>query len=117
MLPLAVTMGEPAGIGGEIALKAWLSRVRGIPPFYMIDDPDRLAALAECLGWLVPVRVISAPGEAASAFGEALPVAPIGIALRARPGRPDPADAQAVVGAIEAGVRDVMSGRAAALVT
>jgi 4-hydroxythreonine-4-phosphate dehydrogenase len=117
MTPLAVTMGEPAGIGGEIALKAWLSRVHGIPPFYLIDDPDRLAALAKSLGWQVPVRKIGAPDEASSVFSEALPVAPIGIALRAQPGRPDPADAQAVVGAIEAGVRDVMSGRSAALVT
>jgi 4-hydroxythreonine-4-phosphate dehydrogenase len=117
MLPLAVTMGEPAGIGGEIALKAWLSRVHGIPPFYLIDDPDRLAALAKSLGWLVPMRAISAPDEAPSVFSEALPVAPIGIALRAQPGHPDLADAQAVLGAIEAGVRDVMSGRAAALVT
>jgi 4-hydroxythreonine-4-phosphate dehydrogenase len=117
MLPLAVTMGEPAGIGGEIALKAWLGRVHGIPPFYLIDDPDRLAALAESLGWRVPMRAISAPDEAPSVFNEALPVAPIGIRLRARPGHPDPADAQAVVGAIEAGVRDVMSGLAAALVT
>ena len=117
MLPLAVTMGEPAGIGGEIALKAWLNRGDGIPPFYLIDDPDRLAALAECIGWPVPIRAISAPDEAASVFGDALPVAPIGITLRARPGRPDPADAHAVVSAIEAGVRDVMSGRAGALVT
>ena len=117
MLPLALTMGEPAGIGGEIALKAWLSRAQGIPPFYLIDDPDRLAALAESLGWLVPMRAISTPDEAQSVFNEALPVAPIGIALRAQPGHPDPADAPAVVGAIEAGVRDVMSGRAAALVT
>jgi 4-hydroxythreonine-4-phosphate dehydrogenase len=117
VIPLAVTMGEPAGIGGEIALKAWLSRVHGIPPFYLIDDPDRLAALAESLGWLVPMRAISTPDEAPSVFNEALPVAPIGIALRAQPGHPDLADAPAVVGAIEAGVRDVMSGRAAALVT
>ncbi len=117
MKPLAVTMGEPAGIGGEIALKAWLGRIHGVPPFYLIDDPDRLAALAECLGWPIPIRVIDAPDAAPSVFGEALPVAPIETALRARPGCPDPADAQAVVGAIEAGVRDVMSGRAAGLVT
>jgi 4-hydroxythreonine-4-phosphate dehydrogenase len=117
MMPLAVTMGEPAGIGGEIALKAWLSRVHGVPPFYLIDDPDRLAALAECLGWPVPIRAIDAPQDASAVFGEALPIVPIGVALRARPGRPDPADAPAVVGAIEAGARDVMSGRAAALVT
>ena len=117
VIPLAVTMGEPAGIGGEIALKAWLSRVHGIPPFYMIDDPDRLAALARDLGWQVPIRAIDAPDEASAVFDEALPVAPIGITLRTRPACPDPAAAKAVLGAIDAGVRDVMSGRAAALVT
>ena len=56
-LPLALTMGEPAGIGGEIALKAWLARRPGDPVFYLIDDPDRLADLAAELGWPVPVRV------------------------------------------------------------
>ena len=114
---LAVTMGEPAGIGGEITLKAWLSRAQGIPPFYLIDDPHRVAALARELGWLVPIRTIVTPGEAPAVFDEALPVVPIGVRLRAQPGCPDPVDAPAVLGAIEAGVRDVMSGRAAALVT
>jgi 4-hydroxythreonine-4-phosphate dehydrogenase len=117
MGPLAVTMGEPAGIGGEIALKAWLGRVHGLPPFYLIDDPDRLAELARDLGWLVPIRAIGAPEEALAVFDEALPVVPIGITLRSRPACPDPADAPAVLGAIETAVRDVMSGRAAALVT
>jgi len=57
-LPLALTMGEPAGIGGEIALKAWLRRGDGVPPFYLIGDPDRLAALAARLGWNVPLTVM-----------------------------------------------------------
>ncbi len=117
MVPLAVTMGEPAGIGGEITLKAWLSRIHGIPPFYLIDDPDRLSALARNLGWPVPIRAISVPEEALAVFDEALPVAPIGVTLRTRPACPDPADAQAVLGAIETGVRDVVNGCAAALVT
>jgi 4-hydroxythreonine-4-phosphate dehydrogenase len=117
MRPLAVTMGEPAGIGGEITLKAWLGRGAGIPPFYLIDDPDRIAALSRRLGWPVPVRPISAPEDAPAVFAEALPIAPIGISLRASPGRPDPADAPAILGAIETGVRHVLSGRAAALVT
>ena len=116
-LPLALTMGEPAGIGGEIALKAWLGRGRGVPAFYLIDDPDRLASLAAALGWPVPVRQIATPAEAPSVFGEALPVAPIGAALRGRAGHPDPADAAAIVGAIDAAVADVRNGRAAALVT
>ncbi|HKM72435.1 MAG TPA: 4-hydroxythreonine-4-phosphate dehydrogenase PdxA [Stellaceae bacterium] len=117
MPPLVVTMGEPAGIGGEIALKAWLGRGAGVPPFYLIDDPDRLAALARRLGWRVPVRPIGAPEETLGVFAEALPIAPIGVALHGRPAHSDPADTPAILGAIETAVRDVMSGRAAALVT
>ena len=52
MRPLALTMGDPAGIGGEIALAAW--RQGGVPPFFVIDDADRLALLADSLGWAVP---------------------------------------------------------------
>ncbi len=116
-LPLAVTMGEPAGIGGEIALKAWLGRRPGDPVFYVIDDPDRLAFLAAGLDWPAPVRAIEAPAEARGIFGQALPVLPISAALCGRPGRPDPADAPAILSAIEAAVADVRGGRAAALVT
>ena len=116
-LPLALTMGEPAGIGGEIALKAWLDRCRGVPPFYAIDDPGRLATLARQLAWPVPVRAIDTPAQAADSFDEALPVLPIGLTVRAEPGRPDPGDAAAILGSIERAVCDVCSGRAAALVT
>ena len=116
-LPLAVTMGEPAGIGGEIALKAWLDRRGGIPPFYVIDDPERLTALAQHLGWPVRIRSIDTPDRALAAFGDALPVVPIGMPVYAQPARPDPSDAPAILGAIQNAVRDVRSGRAAALVT
>jgi 4-hydroxythreonine-4-phosphate dehydrogenase len=116
-LPLALTMGEPAGIGGEIALKAWRRRGEGVPPFYAIDDPDRLAALAKRLGWDVPVRAIAAPEEASTVFQEALPVLPIGGTPLAEPGRPDPADAPLVVRSIDLAVADVGAGRAAAVVT
>jgi 4-hydroxythreonine-4-phosphate dehydrogenase len=117
VLPLAVTMGEPAGIGGEIAIKAWLARGDGIPAFYLIDDPERLAALAARLGWPVPVRPIAAPGEAPDVFSAALPVMPIGGRVCGLPGRPDPRDAKAVIGAIETAVADVSRGRALAVVT
>jgi 4-hydroxythreonine-4-phosphate dehydrogenase len=124
-LPLALTMGEPAGIGGEIALRAWLRRGEGVPPFYVIDDPGRLAALARCLGWDVPVCALAAPQDAARGathdalriFPEALPVLPVGRAPRAAPGRPDRADAPLVIGAIDAAVAEVRAGRAAAVVT
>ncbi|HEX3953631.1 MAG TPA: 4-hydroxythreonine-4-phosphate dehydrogenase PdxA [Stellaceae bacterium] len=116
-LPLALTMGEPAGIGGEITLKAWLRRGEGVPPFYVIDDPARLAALARRLGWSAPVGTVAGPGDVAAMFGEALPVMPVGGTPRATPGQPDPADAALVVRAIDVAVAEVNAGRAAAVVT
>jgi 4-hydroxythreonine-4-phosphate dehydrogenase len=116
-LPLVLTMGEPAGIGGEIALKAWLARNGGVPPFYLRDDPGRVAGLAARLGWQVPVAAIAAPEEAAAAFPAALPVLAIGINPQGRPGQPDPADAAAILAAIDHAVGDVRAGRAAAIVT
>ncbi|MBV8888312.1 MAG: 4-hydroxythreonine-4-phosphate dehydrogenase PdxA [Alphaproteobacteria bacterium] len=114
---LALTMGEPAGIGGEIALKAWLRRADGVPPFYLIDAPERLRTIAGRHGWPVPVCPIDAPECAAAAFPRALPVRPIEGPPRAAPGRPDPADMPLVVGAIATAVGDVRDGRAAAMVT
>jgi 4-hydroxythreonine-4-phosphate dehydrogenase len=116
-LPLALTMGEPAGIGGEIALQAWLRRNDDVPAFYLIDDPERLTRLAGALGWTVPIRPIASPIEANSVFASALPVAPVGGSPIGKPGAPDPTDQKLVVRAIETAVADVRAGRAAALVT
>jgi len=117
-LPLALTMGEPAGIGGEIALQAWLRRSNdAVPPFYVIDDPDRLAALAARLGWAAPVRAVATPGHATEVFRDALPVLPIGGTCLAKPGRPNSADARLVIGAIDRAAADVKNGKAAAVVT
>lgn len=116
--PLALTMGEPAGIGGEIALQAWLRRNEGVPPFYLIDDPDRIERLTRELGWDVKPRTIGHDRkEAAAAFAEALPIAPVGGAPVAVAGKPDPADQKLVLRAIDLAVADVRAGRAAALVT
>jgi 4-hydroxythreonine-4-phosphate dehydrogenase len=117
VLPLVLTMGEPAGVGGEIALKAWLARADGLPCFYLRDDPERLDKLASRLGWPVPVRAIADPEEAAAIFPAALPIAAIDPQPRGRPGQPDPADAPAIIGAIDAAVADVRAGRAGAVVT
>ena len=60
--PLALTMGEPAGIAGELSLKAWLQRrEKALPVFFAIDDPQHLTQLAERLGWSVPVVEIDTP--------------------------------------------------------
>jgi 4-hydroxythreonine-4-phosphate dehydrogenase len=117
MAPLALTMGDPAGIGGEISLKAWLARHDGVPPFYLIDDLDRLAPLARRLGLPVPIHSIGDPAEASDVFDRALPILPIGIRVCGLPACPDPGDAAAVLGAIETAVCDVQAERAAALVT
>jgi len=116
--PLALTMGEPAGIGGEIALLAWLRREEaGVPPFFVIDDPARLEGLAAGLGWSVRLRRIDAPEEAGAAFAEALPVLALALPLPVAAGRPDPAHAPVVIEAIATGARLALSGRAGALVT
>ncbi|MGH7072737.1 MAG: 4-hydroxythreonine-4-phosphate dehydrogenase PdxA [Stellaceae bacterium] len=116
-LALALTMGEPAGIGGEIALSAWRERTgSGVPAFFLIDDPDRLMALAARLGWDVPVAIV-APEAAGEAFAAALPVVPLPLAHRVEPGRPDPVTAPQVIEAIARGAGLVRDGRAAALVT
>ncbi|MDH3240502.1 MAG: 4-hydroxythreonine-4-phosphate dehydrogenase PdxA [Alphaproteobacteria bacterium] len=116
-LPLALTMGEPAGIGGEITLMAWnAERSRG-QTFFAIDDPDRLAALARRLHIDVPIKAIAEPGEAASIFSAALPVLPQPLAVPVRPGDPDPANAKAVLGSIARAVAAALQGQAAGVVT
>jgi len=116
-LPLALTMGEPAGIGGEIAFKAWQRRAEGIPPFYLIDAPERLVKLAQSLGLEIPLRVIDKPERTASVFTDALPVSPLDDTPTAQPGHPEAADQALVLRAIDNAVADVTAGRAAALVT
>ncbi|XYP32493.1 4-hydroxythreonine-4-phosphate dehydrogenase PdxA [Zavarzinia sp. CC-PAN008] len=119
-LPLALTMGEPAGIGGELALAAWARRAEGVPPFFVLDDPDRLRILAGSLGWDVPIAVM-APDQVAeqarAVFAAALPVVPLPQPVRATSGHPTPVTAAAVMGAIETAVALVRAGQAGAVVT
>jgi 4-hydroxythreonine-4-phosphate dehydrogenase len=117
MTPLALTMGEPAGIGGEITLAAWRRRAEGVPPFFLLDAPERLAALAGALGWSVPITAIAAPEEADAAFADHLPVLPIALPRPVRAGHGDAGNAGAVIAAIDAAVAFARAGRAAAIVT
>lgn len=117
-LPLALTMGEPAGIGGEIALIAWTRRgAARLPPFYLIDDPDRLRVLARRIGREVPVHAIADPAEADGVFTAALPVLPLALTGPVTPGHPVEANAEAVLGAIRLAVEHARTGRAAGVVT
>jgi 4-hydroxythreonine-4-phosphate dehydrogenase len=116
-LPLAVTQGEPSGIGPEITFKAWLERRdRGVPPFFVVGDPVFLEARARALGWPVPVRAAS-PEEASDIFAGALPVVPLEASVSAMPGRPDPATGAATIESIATAVARTRQGRAGAVVT
>jgi len=114
---VALTMGEPAGIGPELALRAWLMRKEeGLAPFLCLADPSLLADRAKALGWDVPLRETS-PAEAAAAFSTALPVLPLRATARAHAGMPEVEDAAAVVEAIERAVELVRQGDAGSVVT
>jgi 4-hydroxythreonine-4-phosphate dehydrogenase len=115
-IPLALTMGDPAGIGGELSLKAWLARRTG-RPFVAFDDPDRLTAIARALHLDVPIRIVNALAVASAVFPEALPVLPIPLAARPQAGHADPANAAAVIASIEQATRHALSGEAAGVVT
>ena len=117
MRPLALTIGEPAGIGCDIALAAWTARrERALPAFYLIADPDHVAARARHIGIEVPLESV-APEQAATRFDTALPVVALAERATAAPGQPDETSAAVSIASIRRAVRDVVDGKAAAIVT
>jgi len=109
-------MGDAAGIGSELTLRAWTQRRTSGPAFFAIDCPRRLAAVAKSLGLDVPI-VETEPEDAAAAFGRALPVLPAPLPGLPVPGQPDPAHAKAAIASIETATKLSAAGRAAGLVT
>ena len=115
--PLALTLGEPAGIGPDITFAAWCRRKElGLPAFYILADPGFLARRRSRIAPDVPISVVE-PVGANAAFETTLPVVDIGVAVGAEPGHPDQSSAPAVLAAIRRGVADVAAGRACAIVT
>ena len=115
--PLALTFGEPAGIGPDISLTAWrLRKEHDLPAFYLIADPDYLRARVKLLNWRVDIAEVE-PAAAASAFARALPVAPLRERAQALAGMPDETSAPAAIASIRQAVADVLAGRCAAVVT
>ena len=114
---LALTSGEPAGIGPDIALKAWLRRDElKLPAFYWLGDVASLERRAKALALNIRLAEVRAE-DAVGTFAQALPVVPIGHAATARPGHPDDTSAGAAMASIRQAVADVMAGRAGAVVT
>lgn len=104
--PLALTMGDPAGIGPEITRAAWHARREG-PVFLVVADPV-----------LFPeAQTIRHPAEAEAVFGHALPVLPLTLPAPAVPGRPDTRHAQAILDSITRATLMALDGDVAAVVT
>ena len=116
MRAMALTQGDPSGIGVEIALKCWARRAELAAPFYLLADPAHVEAVARSLGIDAPVVIVQ-PAGAASVFARALPVAPLENRVHGAPGAPDPRDAPATLESIERAVGHVRSGEASAIVT
>jgi 4-hydroxythreonine-4-phosphate dehydrogenase len=116
--PIAVTMGDPAGIGGEIALKTWKAKSRSAHhPFFLIDDPNRLQALSRNLSLNVPIQTISSPEMTHEVFDIALPVLQEILPKRVTPGIPNSAAASSVIRSIDRALEFALSGDASAMVT
>jgi len=115
---LALTRGDPSGIGLETALKAW--RIThgepGAEPFLLVDDLEHCRRAASRLGLDVPL-VASTPEVAPELFATALPVLPLDLATRGVFGKPNAADAPGTIASMTRCVELVAEGRAAAVVT
>jgi 4-hydroxythreonine-4-phosphate dehydrogenase len=115
--PLALTLGEPAGIGPDIAIKAWLSSNElKLPAFYLLGDRDFVAKRAKILGLNIELACVGAE-QAVAAFASALPIVATGRVATAQPGQPDETSAEAALASIRRAVADVIAGQASAVVT
>lgn len=111
---LALSMGEPAGIGAELAGRLWTERAGyDLPPFVFIGDKAALRAH----GFEGPVEPVDGPDAAAAAFDRALPLIEVPLANAVVPGHPDGANAHAVIAAIDLGAALARDGWAGGLVT
>jgi 4-hydroxythreonine-4-phosphate dehydrogenase len=109
--PLALTLGDPAGVGPEIVAKAWQALHAQGPAFVVIGDADLLAAQG------APVRRVASMAEGAAAFSDALPVLHLPLSAPVEPGKPSAAHAPSIIGWIETAVELALKGEAAGVVT
>jgi 4-hydroxythreonine-4-phosphate dehydrogenase len=111
--PLAVALGDPAGIGPEIVAKAWQRReAEGLAPFFAVGSPEAVAAV-----WNGPMEIVSDPREAESCFGRALPVIRVDGVAQVVPGHPTIEGAHNSFHALELAVGLARSTSASGLVT
>lgn len=112
-MPLAVSLGDPAGIGPEIVARSWERRsAEALPPFFAVGDAAALRAV-----WAGPVEPIDDPAQARECFARALPLIRVDGGLGVRPGNPDLEGARNALDSLEIAVGLARSGAAAAVVT
>src|SRR6266700_777447 len=115
--PLALTLGEPAGIGPHIAIAAWQRRKEAkLPAFYLLGDSAFIRRRAQALGIDLPLADVRRQ-DVAAAFADVLPIVATGHPVTAEPSRPDDSSAGAALGSIRQAVADVSAGQAGAVVT
>jgi 4-hydroxythreonine-4-phosphate dehydrogenase len=111
--PLAVAMGDPAGIGPEILTKAWMLRAdKRLPPFFAVGDMRSITTV-----WSGPVARIFDPSEAQAAFDQALPLIQVEDGGVIQPGEPNLEGARCSLDSLEMAAGLTRSGAAGALVT
>lgn len=116
-MPLALTRGDPAGIGQELALKAWLAlHETGAPGFFVIAEAEDLRRLAGRFALPVAVEACDV-ADVPRVFPRALPVVSLGTSAKSHLGKPDLADAEGTVRAIERAAELIRAGQAAGMVT
>src|SRR5438270_4602939 len=111
--PLAVSLGDPAGIGPEVIAKCWDNRSTfALPTFVAIGDPRSLAAV-----WDGPIELVDDLRQADGAFDYGLPVIQLNAPRSDVPGHPSVAGAHTSLDALELAVGLARSGSASAVVT
>lgn len=116
--PLALTMGEPAGVGPELALKAWCARQHEtVPPFVYVGDATQLRATASQVGIDAAIHLVTDFSAVSEIFDQALPVFQCALPKPVRPGVPDMDNSARVVEAIAQALRLIREDKACGLVT
>ena len=117
-LPLALTMGEPAGIGPELALKVWINRQQfNTPPFVLIASRSQMTRCARELGYDAVFQQVDSPVEATRVFPHALPLLCLKADCDVSPGQLDPSAGASITGSIETAVQLALAGEVCGIVT
>jgi len=117
MRPLAITMGEPAGIGAELIIKTWSKRQTGHVPYFIIADYDWLQTANRLNDNPINIEIISSPDQTRKVFNRALPVIHYPLKTKSDFGKLDPINANAVISAIKLSVKMAVAGDVSGIVT